>query len=255
MLERFIPHRTMRRLAERPHALMWTAPFAVIGLAVASWGRDPLAVVRRRRPPPAAPRQQELHQELRRLLAEFRQLAGPVPHWAVAGTLLGLERHGDIIPWDDDIDLGVWMHDMPDLLRRLRAVPGLHVARLHFGWKLWRDPHASIDLFPFRLAGDRIEYAFSVARRMWQNEWFAKDELLPLRENEFGGQSLAAPAVSYPYLDRSYPGWAERAVVQGSHLDPLDLAHSVIFRQEMRFDRRRLHPSQPPSDHTAVEVA
>ena len=48
--------------------------------------------------------------------------------------------------------------------------------------------------------------------------------------------ALAAPAASRPYLDRSYPGWAERAVVQGSHLDPLDLAHSVIFRQEMRFD-------------------
>jgi len=34
-----------------------------------------------------------------------------VHYWLSFGTLIGALRHGDFIPWDDDIDIGIWAED------------------------------------------------------------------------------------------------------------------------------------------------
>ncbi len=36
-----------------------------------------------------------------------------VPWWLVGGSLIGALRHSGFVPHDDDIDLGVWMTDLP----------------------------------------------------------------------------------------------------------------------------------------------
>jgi hypothetical protein len=40
-----------------------------------------------------------------------------IDHWLNFGTLLGAVREGDLIPWDEDIDVGIWEDDVPRVLK------------------------------------------------------------------------------------------------------------------------------------------
>ncbi len=39
-----------------------------------------------------------------------------IPFWLDYGTLLGAVRNGELIPWDDDVDLGVRKRDVNDVV-------------------------------------------------------------------------------------------------------------------------------------------
>lgn len=45
-----------------------------------------------------------------------------IKFWIDGGTLLGLVRHGKIIPWDDDIDICLPIHDYEKLIVKLREL-------------------------------------------------------------------------------------------------------------------------------------
>lgn len=41
-----------------------------------------------------------------------------IPHWLNFGTLLGAVRQGDLIPWDEDGDIGIWECDAEKVVER-----------------------------------------------------------------------------------------------------------------------------------------
>ena len=45
-----------------------------------------------------------------------------IPHWMDYGTLLGARRHGKIIPWDTDVDLGILAIEFTNALNALRRL-------------------------------------------------------------------------------------------------------------------------------------
>ena len=93
---------------------------------------------------------------------------------------------------------------------------------------------ASLDIFEFRRRGGRAEYAKKAARRMWPREWFALGELGAAEDVPFGPRAVVRrPRGARAYLDRAYPGWSRKAVVQGHHSDIFDFVKKVVLRHEL----------------------
>lgn len=60
-----------------------------------------------------------LHDALKEIVKDFDAICqkAKVSFFLVYGTLLGAARHQDIIPWDDDIDLGMFREDYEKLIQ------------------------------------------------------------------------------------------------------------------------------------------
>lgn len=99
----------------------------------------------------------ELQHHTHNVLTEFG-----VTYWALGGTALGAARHGGIIPWDDDVDLGVMESGWAQIVsprspvhRSLRAngievmlVPGRFVKLFFDGDHGGRRTHGHPWLYP-----------------------------------------------------------------------------------------------------------
>lgn len=82
--------------------------------------------------PPLEKRQAALKELAFRVLDDLERVG--VRCVGAFGTALGAARHGDMVPWDDDIDFAVLREDMPHALEALRADSDLFV------WDWLSDP-------------------------------------------------------------------------------------------------------------------
>jgi phosphorylcholine metabolism protein LicD len=58
-----------------------------------------------------------------------------VRYWLEGGSLLGAARHNDIIPWDYDVDLGIYEEDIKNCKHILKAKEGQYVDEEGFVWE------------------------------------------------------------------------------------------------------------------------
>jgi histidinol-phosphate aminotransferase len=160
--------------------------------------------------------------------------------WMHGGSLLGVIRHGGIIPWDDDIDLAYEVrpdgHDpMEDLDRHFKE-QGLTLQRNRTDayWQVGTNPpHAKvseihIDIFPMVRAKDENgQTTYVVTDPRFQKEApkspqahcnlsYRKGELHPLRTAKFYGQECLIPNASETVLTRALdPTWRTMARIRG----------------------------------------
>ncbi|NXV10402.1 FKRP protein, partial [Cettia cetti] len=156
----------------------------------------------------------------RHVLAELE--AAGVRHWLEGGSLLGAVRLGDIIPWDYDVDVGLYLEDVPKC-RWLAAVvaSGRPVEdpqgffwekaaegeffRVHFS----RTNRLHVDLWPFYPRGDGV-----MTKDTWlghgQDVEFPESFLLPLGSVPFAGVVAKAPNDPRGFLELKFgPGAVE----------------------------------------------
>ena len=122
-----------------------------------------------------------------------------VDYFLIAGSALGLERHHGIIPWDDDIDIGVF--DI-EKARHVLSTKGRY--KITEEWWNGIKVNGVVDIFHMEKTVNKgICYKNYRARIVWPNEWFKYEEI-ELERRPFGPIEIWASKKNRDYAERSY---------------------------------------------------
>lgn len=155
------------------------------------------------------------HQKrLKQLLKTFHRLSEEhhFVYWVSDGTLLGMTREGDIIPWDDDIDVHVpkeTIKILTSMSSYLNSI-GYKVEKRDSIWRfefLNPEKKGYIDLFEVKKTSEerpRWLYVEDENIKRWPNGWFYDEEIYPLNIDILGEVVTVCPNVKEKYLERMY---------------------------------------------------
>jgi hypothetical protein len=151
----------------------------------------------------------ELYQQLK-FLDQILTCVG-VRYFIIGGTLLGHVRNREIIPYDDDADIGIDAKDIetvfcginkiiPENYRLERSVHGLKLLST-------KIKNCGTDLFTFRLRPDEpdiYELASERSRKFWPKEYFKVSEIEGINRENFGPITVNVTRDPERYLLNSY---------------------------------------------------
>ena len=92
--------------------------------------------------------------ELYKMLKDTSQIFDQyqIKYWADGGTFLGAVRHNGIIPWDDDLDLGILEGSLSKIFIKLKKSlreKGYGIVKQNFGYKIFPINGIQIKIDPW----------------------------------------------------------------------------------------------------------
>jgi GR25 family glycosyltransferase involved in LPS biosynthesis len=142
--------------------------------------------------------------------------ANDIPFYAESGTALGAIRNKGIIPWDDDVDLGLLVKDKKKFLalRSVFAKCGYSIVKAWFGYKLFftkgkfiegfNYSHPFLDFFFVTKKGKRWMLESKRARETWPKNYYRENEFQPFQKVPFGDFTIPVVQNVRKVLVRQY---------------------------------------------------
>jgi lipopolysaccharide cholinephosphotransferase len=142
--------------------------------------------------------------------------AGIIP-FITGGALLGSARNGDLIPWDDDIDLGIYHKQGEDkeLIKKIKnlyidcddiSCTEMYTKKVFFGLKIYHHTlDVFIDIFLFTdYHNEKVSFTHPRARKRWPSIWMMKDEVVNLDTCVIRDKQYPCPSNTINLLKRWY---------------------------------------------------
>jgi len=155
--------------------------------------------------------------DLKDLLINFIYFAdkNKIDYFSIGGTLIGSVRHGGLIPFDDDIDLGILA-----LYNNISSIENYsdnnyYFEEVFFGYKFKKkNSNMFIDIMVFEYK----DKEYQILTNFWPESAFKNiNEIFPLKKMKFNDIFINVPNEYKIYLDRNYPNWDKEIIIDCGH--------------------------------------